>query len=62
MYIDIAEDIIAGLLLSQIVYWYLPSKQDGKPKLRVKKDGEYWLAKNRVTTGGDECRIKPRQF
>jgi hypothetical protein len=61
MYIDIAEDIIAGLLLSQIVYWYLPSKQDGKPKLRVKKDGEYWLAKNR-NDWWDECRIKPRQF
>ncbi|MDC3424375.1 hypothetical protein NC797_07625 [Aquibacillus sp. 3ASR75-11] len=45
-YIDIAGDFMAGVLLSQIVYWYLPSK-DGKSKLRVKKDGHYWIAKKR---------------
>src|SRR4051794_9605844 len=45
-YIDISEDFMAGVLLSQIVYWYLPNKQ-GKSKLRVKKDGHYWIAKKR---------------
>ena len=39
MYIDIAGDLIAGILLSQIVYWHLPSKRDGQTKLRVKKEG-----------------------
>ena len=29
IYIDIAEDLVAGLLLSQIIYWHLPSKKDG---------------------------------
>jgi len=60
LYIDIAEDIVAGLLLSQIVYWYLPSKQ-GMTKLRVRKDGHYWLAKGR-NDWWDECRITARQF
>jgi len=61
IYVDIAEDLIAGILLSQIVYWYLPSKRDGHTKLRVRKDGELWLAKGR-DEWWDECRITPRQF
>ena len=61
MYIDIAGDLIAGILLSQIVYWHLPSKRDGQTKLRVKKEGELWLAKGR-DEWWDECRITPRQF
>lgn len=35
MYIDIAGDLLAGILLSQIVYWYLPSKDSTATKLRV---------------------------
>lgn len=58
-YIDVAEDLVAGILLSQIIYWNLPS-QNGKTKLRVKKDGELWLAKTREDWW-DECRITPRQ-
>jgi len=60
LYIDIAEDVVAGLLLSQIVYWHLPSKI-GKTKLRVKKEGKFWLAKGR-DAWWEECRITPRQF
>jgi hypothetical protein len=45
-YIDISGDFMAGVLLSQIVYWYLPNKE-GKSKLRVKKGGHYWIAKKR---------------
>lgn len=45
-YIDIAQDFMSGVLLSQIVYWYLPNKE-GKSKLRVKKDGHFWIAKKR---------------
>ena len=43
-YVDMADDLIAGLMLSQIVYWHLPDK-DGNTKLRVQKDGKQWLAK-----------------
>jgi hypothetical protein len=59
-YVDMADDLVAGLLLSQIVYWYLPGK-DGKSKLRVSKHGYMWLAKQR-TDWWDEVRITPRQF
>lgn len=60
MYVDITEDLIAGLLLSQIIYWHLPSKQGGL-KLRVKKEGHLWLAKSREDWW-EECRISPKQF
>lgn len=60
IYIDMADDLVAGILLSQIVYWFLPSKQ-GRTKLRVKKNGHLWLVKGREDWW-DECRIKPRQF
>lgn len=46
-YIDITGDMIAGLVLSQIVYWCSPDNE-GKTKLRVKKKGELWLAKSRA--------------
>ena len=35
-YVDLCDDLIGGLLLSQIVYWHLPSKESGKTKLRSK--------------------------
>ncbi|WJQ79833.1 hypothetical protein [Brevibacillus brevis] len=60
IYVDLADDLIAGILLSQIVYWFLPNKK-GKTKLRVVKDGHLWLAKGREDWW-DECRIKARQF
>lgn len=60
IYVDMADDLVAGILLSQIVYWNLPDKE-GKTKLRVKKDGQLWLVKGREDWW-DECRINPRQF
>ena len=60
-YVDIAEDLIAGLLLSQIVYWHLPNSETGKAKLRVKKEGHLWIAKSR-TDWWDEIRITGKQF
>lgn len=60
VYVDMADDLIAGVLLSQIVFWFLPNKT-GKTKLRVRKEGHYWLVKGR-NDWWEECRIKPRQF
>lgn len=60
-YVDLAGDLVAGLLLSQIVYWHLPSKETGKTKLRVKKDGHLWIAKGR-SDWWDEIRITDKQF
>ena len=44
VYVDVADDLIAGLMLSQIIYWHLPTK-DGNSKMKVKKDGYTWIAK-----------------
>lgn len=60
IYVDMADDLVAGLLLSQIVYWYLPNKQ-GESKLRVHKDGYDWIAKGREDWY-EEIRISPKQF
>src|SRR5690349_14047356 len=59
LYIDMAVDLVAGVVLSQIVYWHLPSR-DGTTRLRVEREGELWLAKGR-TEWWDECRISPKQ-
>jgi hypothetical protein len=59
-YVDVAGDLIAGVLLSQIVYWFLPSRH-GESKLMVEKYGRRWLVKGRVDWW-EECRITPRQF
>lgn len=60
IYIDMAGDLVAGVLLSQIVFWHLPSKQNGNSKLRVYHKGEYWIAKKREDWW-DECRVTPKQ-
>lgn len=50
IYVDVAGgDILAGLLLSQIIFWNLPGK-DGRSKLRVQKENKqkenkFWLAR-----------------
>lgn len=59
VYIDLAGDLATGILLSQIIYWHLPSK--GKSKLRVEREGKLWLAKGRAAWW-EECRITARQF
>lgn len=45
-YIDITGDLIEGTLLSRILYWFAPSK-DNKSKVKIYKDDEYWIAKQR---------------
>ena len=59
VYVDMAGDLLAGLLLSQIVFWYLPTK-DGGNKLRIQREGEYWIAKRREDWW-DEVRLAPRE-
>lgn len=60
IYVDIAEDLISGILLSQIIFWNLPN-QEGKTKLRVVRDNKLWLAKGREDWW-EECRITSKQF
>jgi hypothetical protein len=60
-YVDVAGgDLIAGILLSQIIYWHLPDNE-GQPRLRIERDGYKWLAKKR-DDWWKECRITPKQF
>ncbi|MBI4321874.1 MAG: hypothetical protein HY675_25550 [Chloroflexi bacterium] len=58
-YIDMAGDLVTGVVLSQIVYYYLPGR-DGGSKLRVEREGHLWLAKRR-TDWWDECRVTAKQ-
>lgn len=59
-YVDITGDLIEGTLLSQILYWFNPDK-NGNLKVRILKDGYYWIAKQRKDWQ-DEIRITERQY
>ena len=61
VYVDITGDLISGILLSQIVYWHVPSRETGKPKLKIFKEGHLWLAKERSDWWA-EIRITDRQY
>ena len=61
IYVDMADDLVAGLLLSQIVYWYMLPDKDGQSKLRVFRNGEWWIAKGRKDWY-EEVRITAYQF
>jgi hypothetical protein len=50
---------LAGLMLSQIVYYHLPDRR-GHPKLHIERDGHLWLVKKR-TDWWEECRLTPKQ-
>lgn len=59
-YVDICDDLLAGLFLCQALYWFLPDRQ-GKAKTTIYKDGVYWIRKNR-NDWYEECRISPTQY
>lgn len=59
-YVLIGGDLEVGALLSQIAYWHRPGKS-GKSKLKVQRDGEYWVAKTREEWM-DECVLSRRQY
>ncbi len=63
VYIDIAGDVVGGIILSQIIYWHLPSNNGDPSRLKVYKKGDenrqpgYWLAKS-YKDWYAECRVK----
>lgn len=59
-YVDMTGDLISGLLLSQIVYWFTPTKE-GKNKTRVTYKGRRALAKAR-NEWFEEIRITEKQY
>lgn len=60
MYIDITGDLVQGTLLSRIMYWFSVDKNK-KSKVRVFKDGYFWIAKQR-RDWWEEIRITERQY
>ena len=46
VYSDITGSLQAGVLLSQICYWFLPD-DGGINRLRVHREGRYWIANRR---------------
>lgn len=61
VYIDVVDgDFLAALLLSQIIYWFLPDSKD-KPKVKVLRDEKYWLCKKRADWK-NEIRITKKQY
>ncbi|MBA2452509.1 MAG: hypothetical protein H0V47_05025 [Chloroflexia bacterium] len=59
IYVDMAGDLVSGLMLSQIVFWHLPNRQ-GESKLRVQRGGHLWIVRKR-TDWWEDCRITPKQ-
>jgi hypothetical protein len=55
IYIDITGDLVSGLLLSQIIYWNLPSKVTN-----IKRCGEYLVKKR--SDWWEEIRISEKQY
>jgi hypothetical protein len=60
-YADMVGDVLAGLVLSEIVYWHLPAQKTGLTKLRVQRGGHKWIACRR-DEWWDRARLTPRQF
>ncbi len=58
-YFDAVGDVVAALVMSQVHYWYSPSKT-GKSKLRVHRDGKWWVAKS-LQEWAAECHLSLMQ-
>lgn len=58
--VKIGGDLVVGSLLSQVMYWHAPTKQ-GKSKLRVQRDGQWWIAKTREEWMA-ECGLTLKQY
>ncbi|CAG0993039.1 hypothetical protein PLCT2_02579 [Planctomycetaceae bacterium] len=60
IYVDMANgDLLAGLMLSEIVYWHLPNKE-GLSRMKVVKEGRQWIAV-RHYEWWDRARMTPDQ-
>lgn len=59
IYVRIAGDLAAGVMLSQIIYWFLPDK-NGNTKTSISFDGEDWIAK-KLSDWDEECVLSPDQ-
>lgn len=57
LYVDINEgNWYDAALFSQIMYWHGRNKETGERRMKVLRNGEYWIAK-RYEDWWDECRV-----
>ena len=59
-YLDLTGDLAAGVLLSQVVYWFRPGP-GGHLKVKVERDGRFWIAKTQ-SEWCQEVRIGLKTF
>lgn len=59
IYLHMAGDPGAGLMLAQLVYWFEPGR-DGKPRASVEKEGRLWVVK-RWKDWMEECCLTEHQ-
>lgn len=60
-YIDIAGDLTAGVLLSQIMYWFDKDSKNECVRTKIKKKGYFWIARRR-DEWANEIRVAPKQY
>lgn len=60
IYIEICNDLITGILLSQLAYWFNYENPENS-RIRVFKDNKGWVAKRR-TDWKKECCISEYQY
>lgn len=60
-YVDAADDLVSGVLLSQIIFWFLPNPETGQLKTEIYREGMRWIAKERGEWW-KEIRITPKQY
>lgn len=58
-YVDMAGDLNAGIMLSQLMYWTMPGK-NGETRMRSEHDGYLWVSKS-AQEWHDEIRLTSRQ-
>ena len=62
LYVDMCDgDLVAGILLSRIIYWFGKSNQDGKPRVKHRHNGRLCLIKHR-SDWWHECRVSERSY
>lgn len=62
IYVDMCDgDLVAGILLSRIVYWFGKSKNTGKSRILHNHNGRPCLIKSRADWW-DECRINEKSY
>jgi hypothetical protein len=68
MYVDMCMEIeakthasalLGATLLARVIYWHGYSKENGERRMKINREGHYWLAKQN-SDWLDECRINER--